>query len=89
VADEIRSFRVPAPPPTKDFAVKRWMDDVTNSINNLPFSIFSTSDGPNQSAVTAPEGFFGIEIGSSSTKFWLKESGSTSTGWSTVSFLRP
>lgn len=65
------------------------MTEVMQAVNGLPFSQFSTSDGPNQSNVTAPQGFFGIEIGSSSTKFWFKEVGSDSTGWSAVSFIRP
>lgn len=83
MADELRSILVPQPSNTTDFETDRWRQDVTNAINNLPFSIFSSTDGPNQSAITAPEGFFGIEVGNSSslTKFWFKESGSTSTGW--------
>ena len=71
-----------APPAVEDPALQAWLEEVRYAFDALPFSTFSTSDGPNQSAVTAPEGFIGVEIGSSSTKFWFKESGSTSTGWS-------
>ena len=85
MANELRSLRVPSPPYTVDAAASQWMRDVTNTINALPFSIFSTANGPNVSLVTAPQGFFGLEIGSSATKHWVKTSGSTSTGWSPLS----
>jgi hypothetical protein len=83
MANEIRSFAVPYPPTTGDSSLDGWMRGVSEAINNLPISIFSTADGPNNSLVTSPEGFIGIEVGSASTltKFWFKESGSTSTGW--------
>lgn len=73
---------LPPAPQIDDSNLQNWFYEVKDSIDGLPFSTFSTSDGPNQSAVTAPEGFIGVEVGSSSTKFWFKESGSTSTGWS-------
>ena len=79
--ERIRSIRVPLPPASGDARVDQWTRDVTNSVNGLPISIFSTSDGPNASRVTSPEGFLGIEVGSSATRFWVKNSGSTSTGW--------
>lgn len=63
------------------------MRSVTDAINGLPLSVFSTSEGPNVSAVTAPEGFLGIEIGSGATRLWIKRSGSTSTGWSALSWI--
>ena len=87
MADEFRSILVPAPSGITEPNLVRWMQDVTNAINQLPFSIFSTAGGPNLSLVTAPEGFLGVEVGSSATKFWWKTSGSTSTGWSYVSFI--
>lgn len=85
MANELRSLRVPSPPYTSDAAASQWMRDVTNAINAVPFSIFSTTAGPNASLVTAPQGFLGLEIGSSATKHWVKTSGSTSTGWSPLS----
>lgn len=89
MANEIRSLRVPAPPSTQSSALDQWMRDVSGVINSLPISIFSTTGGPNASGITAPRGFFGIEVGSSATKFWFKEVGSDNTGWSYVSFIRP
>ena len=85
----IRTPVVPYPSSSGNGAVDDWMQEVTTAINQLPFSIFSSSDGPNESGVTAPEGFIGVEIGSSTTKFWFKTSGSTNTGWSYLSFINP
>lgn len=85
MADEIRSGAIPYPPSTGNPKLDDWNRQVYNRITNTPLSIFSTSDGPNQSAVTAPQGYLGIEIGSGATKLWFKESGSTSTGWVSVS----
>ena len=81
VSDKFRGT-LPPTPQVENANLQSWFYEVKDAIDGLPFSTFSTSDGPNQSAVTAPEGFIGVEIGSSSTKFWFKESGSTSTGWS-------
>lgn len=88
MANEIRSMVVPYPPSTGSSGLDSWNRSVYNVINNLPFSIFSTANGPNTSLVTAPQGFIGLEIGSGATKLWFKESGSTSTGWSHFSFIR-
>lgn len=84
MANELRSLKVPFPPSTGSANLDQWMRDVTGVINAIPLSIFSTTNGPNVSLVTAPQGFFGVEIGSSATKHWLKTSGSTSTGWSLI-----
>jgi len=89
MANEIRTPRVSYPPSSGSFNIDSWMREVTVAINQLPFSIFSTIDGPNESGITSPEGFLGLEIGSSVTKFWYKTSGSTNTGWSYVSFINP
>ena len=80
VNDRVKGL--PPAPRLKDDNLQNWFREVKEEVDGLPFSTFSTSDGPNQSAVTAPEGFIGVEVGSSATKFWFKESGSTSTGWS-------
>lgn len=85
--EHIRPFRLAQPPQSGNASVDAWMRDVTNVINGLPFSFFSTANGPNASAVTAPQGFIGVEIGSSTTRFWIKRSGSTSTGWSHFSHI--
>lgn len=79
-----RSIKIPQPPASGNAAVDAWMREVAAAVNALPFSVFSTSDGPNSSAVTAPPGFIGIEIGSSSTPLWLK-TGSGGTYWSAIS----
>ena len=80
--DDLRPRGISSPPQVEEAGLQSWLQEVKEAIDGLPFSTFSTSDGPNQSAYTAPEGFMGVEIGSSATKFWFKESGSTSTGWS-------
>ena len=84
--EHLRSIIVSQPPSTGFAAVDRWMREVTNTINGLPVSLFSTADGPN-SKVTAPEGFIGMEIGSGVTKFWFKQTGSRNTGWSHFSHI--
>lgn len=78
----IRPIKVRRPPPTSDAALASWLDEVAAAINGLPISVFSTSDGPNSSNVTAPSGFIGLEIGSSNTKLWFRES-----TWSAVSVI--
>lgn len=85
--ERVRSIKVGLPPSTGNPALDLWARDVTSALNSLPFSFFSTADGPNSSNVTAPQGFLGIEIGSSTTRFWVKTSGSTSKGWSHFSHL--
>ena len=72
------------PPSVGTALVDNWNRQVATAINNLPFSIFSTANGPNVSKITAPEGFIGFEVGSSNTKLWVKYSGSTSTGWKEI-----
>lgn len=82
----LRPLRIPLPPSTEDQSVSAWMREITNAINGLPFSYFSTSDGPNSSVVTAPVGFIGIEVGSSVTKLWIKTN-SGGTYWSALSHI--
>jgi hypothetical protein len=85
--NRIRSIVISQPPATGNLAFDLWLRNVTNTINGLPISVFSTSTtGPN-SRVTAPEGFLGIDVGSSVTKFWVKTSGSQNTGWSHFSHI--
>jgi hypothetical protein len=79
----LRPLGVPRPPPVDDPAVQDWMQQVTAAIEGLPFSYFSTADGPNTSSVTAPVGTLGIEIGSSATKLWVKET-APAAGWGEV-----
>ena len=80
----LRSIGVSRPPPVSDPRLQSWMQDVTNALGGLPISIFSTSDGPNTSVVTATVPTLGLEIGSSSTKLWVKTGVSSSTGWTDV-----
>lgn len=80
----IRPRQVLNPPRIEDPSLAYWARQVSEAINNLPISVFSTSDGPNTSAITAPEGFIGLEIGSSSTPLWIK-TGSGATLWSALS----
>lgn len=83
----IRPIGVSRPPATEDPALERYLQELRAAIQGLPFSVFSTSDGPNVSGVTAPVGFIGIEIGSSATKHWLKQASSNTTGWRAISVL--
>ena len=83
----LRPRRIGLPPSTGDARVDAWMREVTEAVNGLPLSYFSTSDGPNSSSVTAPQGTLGVEIGSSVTRLWIKQSGSTSIGWSALSWI--
>lgn len=79
----LRPLGLPPPPPLGSPELQYWAQQVADAINSLPFSYFSTADGPNTSTVTAPIGTIGIEIGSSTTKLWIKET-TASTGWSEV-----
>ena len=79
--EHLRSIVVGRPPTFGSPRIDYWANEVTNAFHGLPFSLFSTSGGPNASNYTAPEGFIGIEIGSSATKHWVKATGSDGTGW--------
>lgn len=79
----VRPFGTVPPPPFRETPpeLTHWLQHLADAFNALPFSYFSTADGPNASAVTAPSGFIGLEIGSSATtKVWVKTSTGT-TGW--------
>lgn len=77
------------PPKTGNPALDAWLEDVRREIEGLPFSYFSTTNGPNVSGVSAPRGFIGIETGSSATtKIWFKVTQSSlTTGWSTMTLI--
>ena len=79
--EHLRSIVVGRPPAFGSPRIDYWANEVTNAFHGLPFSLFSTNGGPNASNYTAPEGFIGIEIGSSATKHWVKATGSDGTGW--------
>jgi hypothetical protein len=79
----LRPLGLPQVPVTNDPNLEWWMQQVKEAIEGLPFSYFSTTDGPNTSAITAPIGTLGIEIGSSGTKLWVKET-APATGWAEV-----
>lgn len=74
------------PPATEDAPMGRYLQEIREALDGLPFSFFSTADGPNTSGVTAPRGVIGVEIGSSSnTILWVKENDSSlTTGWEAV-----
>jgi hypothetical protein len=59
-----------------------WTRRTVDAVNGLPaFSIFSTQDGPNSSALTANRGTIGVDVGSSSTTvLWVQGSDGT-TDW--------
>jgi len=80
----IRPILLSRPPATGNQALDRWLEEVRSAIQGLPFSFFSTVDGPNASAISAPMGFLGVELGSARTKLWLKEGPSSTTGWVSV-----
>lgn len=81
----LRPLGLSRPPATGNPALDRWLSEVQAAVNGLPISVFSTSDGPNTSGVSAPRGFIGIETGSSGTRFWLKyEASSLTTGWQSI-----
>ena len=83
-----RRIRINQPPATNDTSLNVWMREVTEQLNLLPaMSIISTSDGPN-SAFSGNSGDWAIDIGSSNSTFWAKETDNDSmTGWSEFSFL--
>jgi len=79
----LRPRGVSRPPAVSEPALAAWLQEISEAIEGLPFSYFSSSDGPNTSGVTAPIGTLGVEIGSSGTKLWIKRSDGT-TGWASV-----
>ena len=82
----IRPIRVGLPPSTGTPSLDWWMREVTNAINGLPISVFSTSGGPNASFISAPQGFIGFETGSSVTPLWVRRF-SNATSWSALSVI--
>lgn len=83
--NKLRPLGLGRPPQTGNPALDRWLSDVKQAIEGLPISYFSTSDGPNTSGVSAPQGFLGIETGSCATKFWFKYTSSSLTnGWQSI-----
>ncbi len=86
----LRPRGLSAVPIVEDPAVGAYLQEMKEAIEGLPFSYFSTSDGPNESSITAPLGTLGIEIGSGITKFWYKrDETSLTSGWSYLSFIHP
>lgn len=70
-----------SPPSGVDPRLNEWLQWVTDTLRALPaFSLFSTADGPNTSGITANAATLGVEIGSSSTKLWIKSQSGT-THW--------
>lgn len=71
-----------SPPSTGNPDLDAWARWTADALNALPaFSLFSTLDGPNESAITASPPTLGFEVGSSATtRLWLKTSSGT-TGW--------
>lgn len=78
--------RLVAPPSSGNRSLDIWLTQVASAINQLPpFSISSTTNGP-ESFVTAGPGTLLIDVGSSNTTFWLKLSGTSSLGWRSVDY---
>lgn len=81
----LRPRGLPRVPSGIDPRTASYLDLVRQETEGLPLSYFSSSDGPNSSNVTAPQGTLGIEVGSSNSVLWLKEDDdSASTGWRQV-----
>ena len=86
----LRPRGLPQPPQVEDSNLQTWLQEVKDAIDGLPFSYFSTTDGPNSSNITAPLGTLGIDVGSSVTKLWFKRAEASPTaGWSYLSFINP
>lgn len=76
-----RRTRLSYPPRTDNPALDGWLQNLYSEINNLPnFSIVSFTDGPNSNE-TADPGTILLDVGSTITKAWVKQSGSTNIGW--------
>ena len=82
----IRPRGLSSPPQVEDAALQSWLQEVKDTVEGLPFSYFSTSDGPNSSNVSAPRGTIGIEQGSSTTVLWFKHNDAAfAAGWISIS----
>lgn len=78
--------RLVAPPSTGNRNLDSWLQQVANAVNQLPpFSISSTTDGP-ESYVSSGPGTLLVDVGSSNTTFWLKLSGTSSLGWASIDY---
>lgn len=85
-----RSARIPSPPTSLDRSTWAWAQLVADHLNSMPaHSVISTSDGPNSAATYyANLGTLATDIGSSSTRLWIKNSSSlTALGWSAYSSI--
>lgn len=76
--------RLQQPPSTFTGDQAKWLQRLTDEINKLPpMSVFS---GDPNSAVTAGFGALGFNVGTSSVTsvVWVKQLGSSNTGWKPV-----
>ena len=72
------------PPPSGNPALDLWLNDLERTINELPnMSTSSTTNGPN-SRVSGSLGMILVDVGSSVTKFWQKQTEGGMSGWSSV-----
>ena len=80
-----KTTRVTFPPPIEDRQLRQWLGTCADAINALPsFSVFSVTTP--ESNETAERGTIGInEATDTSARLWVKEIGSGTTGWASLS----
>lgn len=80
----LRPRGLPPPPSRISRPIAHYLAEVQRAFNGLPFSYSSTTDGFNTSAVTAPVGTLGIEIGDGDAAHWRKIASSNTEGWERI-----
>ena len=72
------SFELVTPDGLATVAFFTWLDQITESVNNIPPL---TGSGSPEGVVTASTGRWYVDTDSSGTGIYLKESGDGNTGW--------
>lgn len=75
------------PPPSGNPALDLWLTDVERVLNEFPnMSTSSTTNGP-ESLVTGSLGMLLVDVGSSVTRLWQKQTEGGTSGWSAISAI--
>lgn len=80
---------IPPIPSNLDPAFRAWARALEQVVLTQPrMSTISTTNGPNSSAHTGDLGDILVDVGSASTRLWIKTANSSVTqGWSALSWI--
>lgn len=83
MADRRPSQRVPQPPSSVTGDLGRWCQQVAGVLNAMPRMSYTSYADPN-SSVTGAQGDALVNLASGVSAFWVKQLGSSNTGWTAV-----